>query len=437
MRTAFPLALATAALACALFLPGNLRAETAFFNTAPPTNADDAQLERAARSGNTDAQYLLGFMLAARGEKEELAGWKTKATMLYKKSADWFHRAAVSGHGKAQFSIGYLRYTGKGIGRDLQKSRKWLTAAAKQGVPEAMFVLAQMHARGDGVAQSRSDALRLFIAAGAGFAQEGNPELTLEAAKAVNQLAPGSQAARELVEIAQKVAQSPRQNANRGMSTGTGWVVGQGLVATNFHVVRGHQRISLVTQDGNYLPARIGITDPDNDLALLQVEDPCTLPPALPLAESPAGLGAEVFTVGFPEVAVMGASPKLSTGRVTGLAGIQGDPRTLQISVPIAQGNSGGPLVNLNGEVVGVIVARLKAAKVFMASGELHEDVNYAIKADRLSALLERAPQSGGVKDFIKGLFSNECPGTHPVKPESLEAHAANVQQSVFMIVAE
>jgi S1-C subfamily serine protease len=123
--------------------------------------------------------------------------------------------------------------------------------------------------------------------------------------------------------------------------------------------------------------------DPATDLAVLKVEGRF-LP--LPVASSRGmELGADVFTVGFPQVDLQGFSPKLTKGSISSLSGIRDDPRNFQHSVPTHGGNSGGAMVDTGtGNVIGVIVAKLRGAETQL--------VNYAVKGTYATALLESLP---------------------------------------------
>jgi S1-C subfamily serine protease len=149
------------------------------------------------------------------------------------------------------------------------------------------------------------------------------------------------------------------------------------------------------------------------------------LPPALPIANVSARTGSKVFTIGYPHPDVMGEKPKLTEGIVNALSGYMDDPRILQISVPVQAGNSGGPLLNMNGEVVGIVTAKLSAVKMFNWTGDLPQNVNYAIKASYITALLKSVKeQSTGTKML-------------PVKRADLESLSSRIQSSVFLIIAE
>lgn len=104
----------------------------------------------------------------------------------------------------------------------------------------------------------------------------------------------------------------------------------------------------------------------------------------LPLVDSrTVKLGQKVFTLGFPKVNIQGEEPKFTEGSVSGLYGLQDDSAYFQISVPLQPGNSGGPLVNAAGQVVGIIVAKLRGG----------ENVNYAVKSSRARPLLDDVPR--------------------------------------------
>ena len=110
------------------------------------------------------------------------------------------------------------------------------------------------------------------------------------------------------------------------------------------------------------------------------------------LADSDAvQLGQTVFTVGFPNVDVQGFAPKMTRGEVSSLAGIRDDPRTFQVRVPVQPGNSGGPLADASGNVIGVVCSQLSKSAMTDRNRPAPENVNYAIKIGEARALLQSA----------------------------------------------
>jgi S1-C subfamily serine protease len=96
-----------------------------------------------------------------------------------------------------------------------------------------------------------------------------------------------------------------------------------------------------------------------------------------------------VVVVGFPPWGLLAASPNVTTGTVSALAGPGNDSRLLQISAPVQPGNSGGPLLDEGGHVIGVVVSKLDALKVAEITGDLPQNVNFAISGAVVRAFLE------------------------------------------------
>ena len=207
-------------------------------------------------------------------------------------------------------------------------------------------------------------------------------------------------------------------------TTGTAWLVSQGFAITNWHVVEGKKQITLHLQNGATVTSKVAARDPHNDLVLLAPDEWPVTGQALPLAQDVARLGDSVFTIGFPATDIMGQRPKLTSGVVSSLAGIQDDPRYLQISVPIQPGNSGGPLINDRGEVVAIVTAKLNYRTVLSSGGFLPENVSYAIKADYLVPLVRSLPPRQKLAEL-------------PRRPDSMSEVASRVEAAVVFVTAQ
>jgi hypothetical protein len=175
--------------------------------------------------------------------------------------------------------------------------------------------------------------------------------------------------------------------------TGSGFFVTRtGFLLTAHHVIEGAIAIEVRDATGVATPAEVVRVDADNDLALLR-----TTPRKHALPLSPAATlrkGEEVLTVGYPLVGLQGQESKVTNGIVSSLTGIRGSTATLQITVPIQPGNSGGPLVSLTGNAVGLISHRMNAIAVALATGALTENVNYAVKSNLAFELVRGVPQA-------------------------------------------
>jgi S1-C subfamily serine protease len=209
-----------------------------------------------------------------------------------------------------------------------------------------------------------------------------------------------------------------KPGAIASQSSGTGWVT-HGLIATNHHVIDGYSRIRVHLADGRDVRAWVLATDAENDLALLSVSEP--LPAGLPLAAEEAPMGSAVYTLGYPHPDIMGRNAKLTTGVVNARTGIRDDPRHYQVSVPVQAGNSGGPLLDERGQVIGLVTSKLSASAVYGATGDLPQNVNYAVKVEFLRQLLQSHARGG---DNL------------PASAGSLDQQVARVAPAVVQVIA-
>jgi S1-C subfamily serine protease len=181
------------------------------------------------------------------------------------------------------------------------------------------------------------------------------------------------------------LASLPQAQQLLGMGTAF-FITADGYLVTADHVVRGiHKvRVKIGTQ---YYDAKVIKNDQKVDLALLKIEGSSFT--ALPLAaKKDPDLGADVFTIGFPNPELQGFEAKYTDGKISSLSGMRDDPSRFQVTVPLQPGNSGGPLINRFGAVDGVVVGSLNDTYVFVESGSLPQNVNYAVKASILRDFL-------------------------------------------------
>jgi S1-C subfamily serine protease len=157
---------------------------------------------------------------------------------------------------------------------------------------------------------------------------------------------------------------------------GTAFLVSaNGEYLTNSHVVSGCTTISV---DG--VTATVAARDEAFDLALLRVVPAPSAEPAQ-FAGKPARLNSDVTVIGYPLPDLLGGL-NVTRGSVTSLKGLGGDGVRMQISAPVQPGNSGGPVVNSAGQVVGVVVSKLDAQMVADATGDIPQNINFAIRAE-------------------------------------------------------
>jgi len=205
----------------------------------------------------------------------------------------------------------------------------------------------------------------------------------------------------------------PQRRRMRMVSTGSGFRVSrQGHILTNAHVVRGCAEVQ-VAPAPNVPSRRVAVSASNDpaDLALLRGRA------GRPSAAFRQGRGvrpaARVLVAGYPLHNLLSAGVNVSTGSVAALAGPGNDHRMIQISAPVQKGNSGGPVLDSAGNVVGVVVSKLNALKVARATGDLPQNVNFAISAGTARAFLD-----------AEGVAYATAPSDKPRSPEDVAAAA-------------
>lgn len=171
--------------------------------------------------------------------------------------------------------------------------------------------------------------------------------------------------------------------------SGTGFAISSnGFVVTNHHVVNDAKSIKVRGINSDFSKsyhAKVIVDDKNNDLAIIQIDDSAfttlgTIPYIIPYKS--CDVGCSIFCLGYPLLATMGEEVKLTNGIISSKSGFQGDITTYQISAPIQPGNSGGPLFDDKGNLIGIVNARHIGA----------ENVSYAIKVSYLLNLIDIMP---------------------------------------------
>lgn len=189
-----------------------------------------------------------------------------------------------------------------------------------------------------------------------------------------------------------------QEEAARTSFTGTGFLLSpNGYIVTCHHVVQNAKKIHVVDNDNNKtrLQATVSVSDVNNDLCILKVSGLSvsnTLSIPYGFDNSLNRTGESVFCMGFPLLQVMGNEIKVTNGIISSVTGYKGDVSSYQVSAPAQPGNSGGPLFNSSGNVIGVVNAKISHA----------ENVSYAVKISCLDNLISI------VNDNIKPMKANQ-----------------------------
>jgi serine protease Do len=188
--------------------------------------------------------------------------------------------------------------------------------------------------------------------------------------------------------------------ASPAVGYGTGFIVtAAGDVLTNRHVIAECFSLSI---DGK--PAVVIAQDLTFDLALLRAEALVGVVPAS-FAQDTARLNSDVTVAGYPLPDLLGGL-NITRGSVTSLKGIGGDGINMQISAPVQPGNSGGPVINAAGQVVGVVVAKLDTMFALKAYDDIPQNVNFAIRGEIAKLFLAQ----NGISPVIVGAAPEMVP---------------------------
>jgi uncharacterized protein len=259
------------------------------------------------------------------------------------------------GSPKAQYDLAWAYQQGKGVPENYILAYKWMTLAASKAKP---------------------DDLKLFH----------NDLKLLRNSFTQYQIQKGQDLAGDWFPKKYKAIKSKKSKTNKskGYSSGTGFYVNKkGLMITNNHVVKSCNKIKV---DGSN--AVVKLFDTTNDLALLKVD---SSPSSVPDFRAGRGirLGDGVTVAGYPLRSVLGSGLNVVTGTVASLSGIKNNSSRLQITAPVNSGNSGGPLFDSSGRVVGVIVSKINNTKAREILGEEIQGANFAIKGSVVRSFLD------------------------------------------------
>ena len=199
---------------------------------------------------------------------------------------------------------------------------------------------------------------------------------------------------------------------------GTGFLIdGKGYIVTNAHVISKMKNIYVENSKGQYYNASIVFTDVLVDLAILKISDTAFRSVAyLPysIKKNNSDLGEQFFTLGFPRNEIV-----YGEGYVSAKSGSEGDTSSYQLTVSANPGNSGGPVINRNGEIIGIITAKDSKA----------DGVVYAAKSKNIFKLLDKLKKSDSKYELIKTPANTNLKGLDKVQ------QAKKMEEFVYMVV--
>jgi hypothetical protein len=182
---------------------------------------------------------------------------------------------------------------------------------------------------------------------------------------------------------------APAERAAAKTLIGAGIVVSpEGLIVTNHHVVQGCASISVLDPQRQRAAATLVGADAANDLALLKADR--SFPAAASFRSGvPLQAGEAVTVVGYPLAGILGFEPNVAFGYVSAVGGLRGDASRFQISAPIHKGNSGGPILGQDGQVIGIVTSKLDALAVQRSTGDLPQNISFGVRGEVAQAFLQ------------------------------------------------
>ncbi len=232
-----------------------------------------------------------------------------------------------------------------------------------------------------------SDGLETALrSASRAVASDSRPELSTEEVFGSGAIQPPATPVPRSLTLEEAFGASPVPRSLEKTSTGSGFFVSdQGHVLTNEHVVNGCVEVRIAPS----LAATVVAWDKASDLALLK--SPAGKVAAAAKFRQGRGIrpGDDIVVIGYPLRGILASEANVTTGTVSALAGLGDNRRFIQITAPVQPGNSGGPLLDLAANVVGIVVGMLDAIKVANLTGDIPQNVNFAVSAWAARAFLD------------------------------------------------
>jgi S1-C subfamily serine protease len=176
------------------------------------------------------------------------------------------------------------------------------------------------------------------------------------------------------------------QVCESGPSSGSGVVVSANRVLTASHVIDRCTAIEAVFEGKRY-PAQLLAQDTKNDLGVLQVQ---TMPATrTAIVRHKAVIGETIMAAGYPLSGILSSDLTVTTGNVNSLAGLADNQNQLQISAQVSPGNSGGGLIDKSGNLVGLVVSKLDVLRLAAITGDMAQNVNFAVKPEVIKSFLD------------------------------------------------
>lgn len=358
-------------------------------------------LEEAAIHGHLQSIYNLGVIF--------YKGIGVKRN--FETSLDYFIKASLEGQPKAIYNIGLMYQLGQGVKKDSVTAAKYFIAAAEIGDKFAQNNLGLLFKNGEGVNSSYVDAYKwLILSEKDGYqlaknnkrevenwmtikqieqaklkAEQWKPKVFINSVHSSDEseLNPNEKSKKRLRNLYRVISSQP---AFYKKGTGTGFVINpDGYVLTNAHVVDECKLVKYLV-NGQEIKLNLIKIDKVNDLAILRATQKLSKNVAQFQINNAISPGEDVYALGYPLQNVLSNEAIFTNGIINAINGPNGNSDYFQFSAPVQPGNSGGPLLNTGGNIIGIVTASLP----FHSQG-VAQNINFAIKNSSIKQFLDGA----------------------------------------------
>ncbi len=340
---------------------------------------------KAAAQGYADAQFRLAWSYyKGKGVPED--------ALIAK---EWFQKAAMQEDADSQFRLGEMYCNGHGVPKNAAKAVEWWKKAAVHGNQDAKFNLGEMYLKGEGVSKDIVRAYTWFKNAAIGDDTDLNMNARLRADWLEKQLTDAEfteyqRLASDFVHMTALLESDdtePLKNKPQKQATGTAFIISsEGHALTNHHVINGCAELKVAGRDG---VAKVITSDSVNDLALLLLPDKSIDIAKLNPEPGKVRQGEDVIVFGYPLNSVLSSGGNLTPGILSALTGLGNNTNQIQITAPIQPGSSGSPVMDKKGDVMGVVSMMLDDGKMAKATGQVGQNVNFAVNGQTVRAFLD------------------------------------------------
>lgn len=336
--------------------------------------------KKAAEQGFADAQNKMGIFYSSG---------KNVVEIDMDKSFEWLKKAAEQGNTKSYNNLGGFYANGVGVKKDKKEAFKWYEKGAKDRDATSQYELGKFYDYGNVVQKDVNEAIKWYKKS----ADQNNKDAQIALGTTYyygdkdNSIPKNYKKAADWYYDAATNTETDKATAELQItSSGSGFFVTPTHIITNNHVTAGCDEIEVKNKTYNS-SVRLLDTDATTDLSILTTGKPNDSFLYL-RNRKPVVTGEQSIALGYPFSSTLGSELKVTSGNIAALTGFKNNIAELQLTSPVQPGNSGGPLVDDNGNVIGVIVSRLETSSEITGK-RAAQNVNFAIKSNMAKIFMD------------------------------------------------